>query len=103
MPMTLDEFTKRADDGRVFTVAFVKRTTGEERVMNCRTGVKKGTVGGSLGYDPSAKALLPVYDMQKQGFRMVNLEDLLWLRMGHEEFTWDGRRRAFVERGSRTS
>lgn len=99
MPMTLEDFTKRAEDGRVFTVAFVKRTTGEERVMNCRTGVVKGTQGKSMGYDPAAKALLSVYDMQAKGFRMVNLEDLLWLRMGHQEFTWDGRRKAFVEKG----
>jgi hypothetical protein len=99
MAMTLEDFKRRTQDGRIFTVAFVKRTTGEERVMNCRTGVSKGTVGGSLGYDPEKKALLSVYDVQAQGFRMVNLADLLWLRMAGAEYVWDGGRKAFVERG----
>lgn len=96
--LTLADFKHATSDGRIFTVCFVKRTTGEERVMNCRTGVSKGTVGGSLGYDPEKKALLSVYDVQAKGFRMVNLADLRWLRMAGKEYWWDGEAVAFVER-----
>jgi len=31
--------------GKFFSVEFVKRTTGEVRKMNCRTGVTKGVTG----------------------------------------------------------
>ena len=31
--------------GTIFTVTFVKRTTGETRTMNARLGVKRGVTG----------------------------------------------------------
>lgn len=75
------------DESSVFTVEFVKRTTGELRVMNCRRGVKKhltgrpnssGTLG--LGYNAKSKNLLPVFDMQKREYRMINCETIRCLK-----------------------
>ena len=93
--LTLKEFKEKADTGIIFTVKFVKRTTGEERVMNCRRGVKKGVKGIGLGFDPDEKGLLVVWDMQKidthgekGAFRMLNLEDLLELKMQGKTYTW---------------
>lgn len=69
------------DDSTVFTVNFVKRTTGKERVLNCRRGVKKGVTGVGLRYNPKAYNLLSVFDMQNDGFRMINLETVRWVKL----------------------
>lgn len=88
--ITLDQFEQLADEGTIFTVSFTKRTTGEERIMNCRRGVKKGVKGVGHSFDPKKKALLSVYDMQKAGFRFINLEDLHWARIGGQEYRITG-------------
>lgn len=50
--------------GKWFRVKFIKRTTGEDRVMLCRFDVKCFEKGGLPAYDPDEKALLWVCDMQ---------------------------------------
>jgi len=61
--------------GKIFSVEFIKKN-GEKRKMVCRTGVKKGTSGVGMKYDPIQKGLLPVFDMQKGAFRMINLQTI---------------------------
>lgn len=95
--MTMAEFLSKAGSGRIFAVSFVKRTTKEERRMLCRTRVTKGTKGGSIGYDPASKGLLSVYDVAAGGFRMVNLDELLSVKMAGKRFIWDRRVGQFVE------
>lgn len=75
--------------GTIFSVDFVKRTTGEARTMVCRLGVKKGQVGGTLPFDPCEKMLLPVYDMQKQDYRMISLDTLTELRVGGKVYKFE--------------
>jgi hypothetical protein len=58
-----------------FTVTFVKRETGETRVMNCRKGVRSKGSGG-LKFDPAKKRLVSVFDMQKGGFRFISLDEI---------------------------
>lgn len=72
----LKSFIEEAKDGKVFTVEFIKKN-GELRKMNARLGVKKGITGNGMKYKPTDKGLLPVYDMQKQGFRMINFETIV--------------------------
>lgn len=48
----------RESAGRIFTVEFIKKN-GELRKIGMR-------------YDPLARGLLPVWDTQKQGYRMIN-------------------------------
>lgn len=65
--------------GEFFTVKFVKRNSKEERVMNCRTGVKKHLKGGKMGYNPTAYDLISVWDVQAHkekgnGYRTIPLE-----------------------------
>ena len=69
--MTLQEFKKSAKDGKIFTVTFTKKN-GEKRVMNARLGVKKHLRGGELKFDAEGRNLLPVFDVQKRGYRMIN-------------------------------
>lgn len=66
----------RATNGKVFRATFIKRTTGELRNMVGRTNVTKGVTGVGMKYDPFDRGLMPIYDFQKQEFRMINLETL---------------------------
>ncbi len=50
------------DEGQFFSVLFIKRTTGEERFMVCRGGVKKYVKGVGLAFEPSAKKLVGVWE-----------------------------------------
>ena len=58
--------------GRFFTVHFVKQD-GTQRVMTCRTGVKKYLRGGKPAYNFNAKGLTPVYE-PGNGYRSVAWE-----------------------------
>jgi len=91
----------RATGGLWMTVEFIKRSTGELRVMTCRTGVKKHKVDPSSPPDPilikqdQKHALLRVFDKnavdKKTGrvgaYRMIALDGLQKIRAGGQEFT----------------
>ena len=77
-------------NGRVFTVDFIKRTTGEPRVMNARLGVKKHLKGGTLKYNPASKNLISVFDMQKKGYRMVDIDTIYGLRIDGNDYAVKG-------------
>ena len=86
--ITQEEARKKVVEYRcsqVFTVTFVKRTTGETRVMNCRKGVKKYLSGGGLKYNPIEKGLVPVYEMST-GFRSISLDEIKRISMKGEVF-----------------
>ena len=84
--------------GSIFSVTFVKRTTGDVRTMNARLGVKKGVTGVGMAYNPKSKNLMACYDVQKaqemkaqgldsveaakKSYRMINLDDILSLKVG---------------------
>jgi len=98
---TLLESTRA--QGSIFSVTFVKRTTGETRQMNARLGVSKGVTGVGMAYDPKSKNLMACYDVQKaqemkaqgmdeveaakKSYRMINLDDILSLKVGGEAYT----------------
>lgn len=64
---------------KVFTVEFIKKD-GTLRVMNCRLGVKKDLKGGVNKAAAAHSNLCPVFDMQKNEYRMINLESLISLK-----------------------
>ena len=74
-----------ASGGHIFTAIFTKNN-GKLRRMNCRRGVKKGVKGVGLKYNPPEKRLLTVFDMQSNGFRMVNLKTLEALHINKEKY-----------------
>ena len=77
----------RASRGRIFTATIIKRTNGERREMNCRLGVTKYVTGEGLKFDPAKKNLVTVFDMQKNAYRMINIDGLESLKIEGEEFT----------------
>jgi hypothetical protein len=68
--MNVEEVIEMLGD-KIFTVTFVKKD-GTVRVLNGKRGVKKHLKGGELAYDPIERGLIPVFDMQKGEYRMVN-------------------------------
>lgn len=93
MPISRDELIQKikatdprnSGKGEIFTVTFIKKD-GTTRVMNARLGVKRYLRGGELPYDPIAKGLLPVYDLQKNDYRIINLNTILSAKVGGQEF-----------------
>ena len=87
VPISRDELVQKIKDtkGAFFTVTFVKKD-GTTRVMNARFGVKKYLKGGELPYDPIAKGLLPVFDVQKGEYRMINTSTLLGANIGNQQY-----------------
>jgi hypothetical protein len=61
--------------GAFFTAFFTKKD-GSLRRMNARLGVKAYLKGGELPYNPIEKGLLPVFDVQKKQYRMINTNTL---------------------------
>jgi hypothetical protein len=80
------DFLRNETQGRIFSVYFQKKTTGEMREMTCRRGVKAHLSGGDLPYDPAPLKLLPVFDVQLRNYRMVNLAGLVSFNIGGETF-----------------
>jgi hypothetical protein len=75
----------RDTKGKFFTVTFIKKD-GTTRVMNARLGVKAYLKGGELPYDAAAKGLIPVFDIPKRAYRIVNLNTITNLKIGNNEY-----------------
>jgi hypothetical protein len=75
----------RAQKGRIYSVVFTKKTTGIDRVMVCRNGVR-GKNGGDLPYNPLMHHLINTYDMQIREHRMINLNGLKILNAGGRKY-----------------
>ena len=56
--------------GKMINLKTVK-DNGELRSLTGRTGVKKGTNGNGLKFDPAEKGLIVMWDKDKQQHRMV--------------------------------
>jgi len=75
--------------GNVFSVVFLKKD-GSIRHMTCRFGVKKHLKGGELKFNPIERSLLVVFDMQKESYRMINLETISNINMKGVEYYVEG-------------
>lgn len=63
--------------GLIFRATFIKRSTGERRVLVGRLGVKKYVKGVGMNYKPADHDLISVFDMQKVEYRTIPIEGLL--------------------------
>lgn len=81
-------------DGKIFSVKFIKRTSGEERILVGRTGVRKGLAEAPSkpGIDFDKNNLLCVWDMQAGGYRSIPVEGIkaikvegVWEEVTHEQ------------------
>ena len=66
--------------GKIFVVEFTKRTDGSLRVMRCTTNYTSKLAGGELAYDANDKQLIPVYDLDKRGFRSIPTDAVIRIR-----------------------
>ena len=74
-----------ASRGHVFFAEFRKRD-GSLRRMTARLGVRKGVTGKGMRYNPLERGLLPVFDMDRADWRMINLNTLQRLSVDHERY-----------------
>lgn len=95
--MNYNQFLDQVRSGKIFTIEFIKRTTGENRVMNARLGVKAHVKGVGRSFVPDNKNLLGVFDMQKQAYRFVSLECLIGLKLNGKEYSWNQENQEFIE------
>lgn len=91
---TFKELLKEMNSGKIFTAHFLKKDNKTKkftipRTMTARTGVQKGNKGIGFSFDPMAKGLLPVLDMElsrtekniNNAKRFVNLNTLIWVKI----------------------
>ena len=75
--------------GKKFSVTFIKKN-GQKRVMTAVTRespiYKNALRGGKLPYDPFQKGVIPVFDLGKNFFRMINVNGLETLKIDNEVF-----------------
>jgi len=84
--MDIKEVMELLGERTFFSVTFIKKDNSI-RVLNGLTGVKKHLKGGELPYDPIAKGLIPVYDVQSEGYRMVNSQTVLEIKSDKKVYT----------------
>ena len=70
-------------EGRFFTVEFVKKD-GSTRILNGRLGVEKYLKGGDCTIDRTKFVI--VYDVQSKGYRAVNRDTILSVRIDGVKF-----------------
>lgn len=70
-----------SSNGKFVTVAFRKKD-GSKRVLNGRLGVSKHVTGGGMPYDPGHYNMQVIYDVKAKGYRMVNLDEIIYTRIG---------------------
>lgn len=76
-----------ASEGRVFSAMYIKKD-GTVRHITARLGVKKGITGKGMAFDPYTKGYLPVFDMQKKEYRMLNVNTVLETCIDGERRVW---------------
>ena len=81
-------------EGKIFRVEFIKRTTGELRIMYARIGVKKGIKGVGQSFKPFDKGLITVFDMDKGEYRNINLDTVLNIKVMGQEYETKEHRKA---------
>ena len=87
MKITRQEALKRikASKGRIFYARFIKKDN-TLRSMTARLRVSKGVNGIGMRYNPAKRGLLPVYDMDKDAWRMINIRTLQYLSIQHRKY-----------------
>ena len=77
----LDKVSK---NGKIFGVKFIKKN-GQERIMNCRKGVKKYLRGGE-STTAHLDNIVTVYSINDKGYRNINLDTLMSISSGGQEY-----------------
>jgi hypothetical protein len=76
----------RETNGQIFSSTFIKKDN-TIRTLTARLGKKyKSQTGRKAPYKAQNYNLLPVYDMQKKAFRMINFNTLLTLTINKTNY-----------------
>lgn len=78
-----DEIIK-STRGKIFSCSFIKKD-GTVRKMVARIGVHKNLSGGKNGAS-NRNSLVTVFDMLNGGYRMINLETLITLKVDGSQY-----------------
>jgi hypothetical protein len=81
--MNIQEF-KDEVKGKFFRACFIKKD-GTIREMTARFGVKSHLKGGELTWNPEAFNHIVVFDVEKEAYRTINLDKLIYLRYNGKE------------------
>jgi hypothetical protein len=71
--------------GLIFSTTFVKKDN-TIRTLTSRTGKQYTPTGNKAPYKPSDYNLIPLYDMKKKSFRMLNFNTLLTLSINKTKY-----------------
>tara|TARA_R110000744_G_scaffold304025_1_gene412597 strand:- start:480 stop:809 length:330 start_codon:yes stop_codon:yes gene_type:complete len=71
--------------GLIFSATFTKKD-GTNRILKARIGKKYTPTGRRQPYNPEKHNLIPLYDMKKKAFRMLNFNTLLVLSINKEKY-----------------
>ena len=80
--------------GKFFRVHFVKRTSGEERIMDCRIGVHKFVKGVGMKFTPKDYDLISVWDLRAwdpkgdTGYRFINIRTVKEIHFAKRVYTF---------------
>lgn len=76
--------------GRIFEISFTKRSTGEERKIVGRLGVKKYLKNGTLKYNPESLNLITVFELKTKdrpgGYKAIPVENILNININGEKY-----------------
>ena len=86
--ITLEDAEKliKSSNGEIFSVTF-KKKDGTMRTLTGRLGVKEGLKGTGMAYEPGEYDMIPIYDMEKESYRMVNLTTVTRITTSGTEYT----------------
>ena len=71
--------------GLIFSTTFIKKDN-TIRTLTSRTGKQYTPTGNKAPYKPKDYNLIPLYDMKKKAFRMLNLNTLLTLSINKTKY-----------------
>jgi hypothetical protein len=81
--LNIEQF-KNEVKGNFFRACFLKKD-GTVREMTARFGVKKHLKGGELKYSPEERGYIVVFDVEKEAYRTINMDTLIFLRYNGKE------------------
>ena len=75
----------KGSKGLIFAATFTKKD-GSHRLMNARLKKYISKTGRKTPYKAENYDLIPIYDMRKKAFRMLNLNTLITLSINKEKY-----------------
>lgn len=77
---------KTETKGRVFSAHIVKKD-GSERLMNCKLKVDRLIKGTGMSWNPAEQNMIPVVDINKDAYRMINVSTVRAIQIAGEFYT----------------